>query len=429
MTTDPAGHSHSSDDADLLPVEAVDPVCGMMVEPASPAASVRYEGRMYYFCSRSCVEKFKADPDRYLRGSPGEAAQAASRDGVAYVCPMCPEVRQDAPGVCPSCGMALEPESPGVPAGKVEYTCPMHPEVVRDGPGNCPICGMALEPRSVPSEEEENPELRDMRRRFRVSAALSAPLLLLMGLDLLPGGHSWMSMRWMQAVQLALATPVVLWGGWPFFVRGWTSIVNRRLNMFTLIGLGVGVAYAYSLVATVVPRLFPASMRGEGETVPVYYEAAAVITTLVLMGQVLELRARGRTAAAIRSLLGLAPAVARIVRDDGREEDIPLAEVHPGDRLRVRPGQKVPVDGVVSDGHSSVDESMVTGEPIPVEKQAGDKVIGGTVNATGTFVMLAEHVGADTLLARIVQMVAQRSAAGRRSSTWPTGWRRGSCQP
>ncbi|MDQ3743871.1 MAG: cadmium-translocating P-type ATPase [Acidobacteriota bacterium] len=326
---------------------------------------------------------------------------------------MHPEVRQEGPGSCPKCGMALEPLRVEAPKQKVEYTCPMHPQVVRDHPGNCPICGMALEPRTV-TTAEDNEELTQMRRRFWVGVALTVPLLAVAMGDLV-GLHfdRFVSPRALSWLELALASPVVLWGGWPFFVRGWQSIVNRSLNMFTLIGLGVGVAYAYSLVATLTPGLFPASLRDMGGGVPVYFEAAAVITTLVLLGQVLELKARSRTGAAIRALLGLAPRTARRIREDGTEEDVPLDEVQPGDHLRVRPGEKVPVDGEVIQGASSVDESMVTGEPIPVEKRAGDRVVGATVNGTGTLVMRAERVGADTLLSRIVQMVseAQRSRA------------------
>ncbi len=328
---------------------------------------------------------------------------------------MHPEVDALGPGACPECGMALEPAGVAAPATRTEWTCPMHPEIVRDAPGSCPICGMALEPRTVTAEEPENPELRDMTRRFRVGLALSVPLVALaMGRHLVPGrlpsalvgpAGSWL--------ELLLATPVVLWGGWPFFVRGFLSVVHKSLNMFTLIGLGTGVAYLYSLVATVAPGIFPASFRGAGGEVGVYFEAAAVIVTLVLLGQVLELRARSRTGAAIRALLGLAPKTARRLEADGREVDVPLDQVRPGDRLRVRPGEKVPVDGTVVEGSSSVDESMVSGEPIPVEKTAGDRVIGATVNGTGGLVMEAERVGADTLLAQIVQMVAaaQRSRA------------------
>jgi len=291
----------------------------------------------------------------------------------------------------------------------------MHPEIVRNAPGTCPICGMALEPRGVAVEEEPNPELVDMTRRFWISTILTAPLAIIAMNDLLPGRplERLASFRALGWLELALATPVVLWGGWPFFVRAWQSIMNRSLNMFTLIGLGVAVAYAYSLVGTVAPGLFPRSFRDGAGTVPVYFEAAAVITTLVLLGQVLELRARSQTGAAIRALLGLAPKTARRVHADGAEEDVPLDQVHPGDQLRVRPGEKVPVDGVVVQGGSAVDESMVSGEPIPVEKRPGDRVIGATVNGTGTLVMRAERVGSETLLARIVQMVAeaQRSRA------------------
>jgi Cu+-exporting ATPase len=310
--------------------------------------------------------------------------------------------------------MALELFSGTTPSTRTEYTCPMHPEVVQDHPGNCPKCGMALEPRTV-AVEEPNQELIDMTRRFWVGVALALPVFLLaMMADLapswLPGGLSITKVQW---IEFALATPVVLWCGWPFFVRGWQSVVSRNLNMFTLIGLGVAVAWSYSVVALLFPAIFPPNMHHEGGRVPVYFEAAAVITTLVLLGQVLELRARSRTGAAIRLLLGLAPNTARIVRGDGNEEDIPLEQVMPGDVLRIRPGEKVPVDGVVTEGNSAVDESMVTGEPIPIEKIAGKSLIGATVNGTGSLLMRAEKVGSDTLLARIVRMVseAQRSRA------------------
>ena len=298
---------------------------------------------------------------------------------------------------------------------KTEYTCPMHPEIVRSAPGSCPICGMALEPRTVTLEGEENLELRNMSRRFWVSVALAAPVLLLAMADMIPGrlvGHL-VSARAVTWLEFLLATPVVPWGGWPFFERGWQSLVNRSPNMFTLIALGVGTAYVYSATATLLPGLFPDSFRGQAGEVPVYFEAAAIITVLVLLGQVLELRARSQTSGAIKALLGLAPKTARMVGDDGRESDVPLDQVKPGDRLRVRPGEKIPVDGVVLEGHSSVDESMVTGEPIPVEKEPGSRVTGGTVNGTGSIVMRAERVGSDTLLAQIVRMVseAQRSRA------------------
>ena len=329
---------------------------------------------------------------------------------------MHPEVEASEPGSCPKCGMGLEPEAPAGPATKTEWTCPMHPEIVRAEPGSCPICGMALEPRTVTLEEEESAELVDMRRRFVVSAILSVPVVLVAMRHLLPGGHlleDFASARVLGLLELILATPVVLWGGWPFFARGWQSVVTWNLNMFTLIGLGVAVAWVYSVVAALFPEIFPASFRGEDGEVGVYFEAAAVIVTLVLLGQVLELRARSQTGAAIKALLGLAPKTARRLVDGGREEDVPLDQVQVGDRLRVRPGEKIPVDGVVVDGKSSVDESMVTGEPIPVEKRPKDRVIGATVNGTGSLVMRAEKVGAETLLSRIVQMVAeaQRSRA------------------
>jgi Cu+-exporting ATPase len=362
------------------------------------------------------------------------SANSTEVPGQVYTCPMHPEVKKDGPGSCPKCGMALEPLVPGpkketkapgtvikatqpLAVGKTQWTCPMHPEVVQDAPGSCPKCGMALEPKSpLPTgEEEANPELKEMQRRFWASTALTAPLVLLVMAHMLPGIHleSLLGPEWQRGLELALATPVVLWGGWPFFRRFWASLVHRSLNMFTLIGLGVGVAYLYSLVATVAPGLFPDSFRDLHGRVGVYFEAAAVIVTLVLLGQVLELRARSQTGAAIRALLGLAPKTAKRVHEDGTEEEVPLANVQVGDLLRVRPGEKVPVDGKVAEGSSSVDESMVTGEPIPVEKKAGDAVIGATVNGRGSLILRAEKIGADTLLSQIVQMVseAQRSRA------------------
>ena len=310
--------------------------------------------------------------------------------------------------------MALEVELPQQPGSKTEYICPMHPEIVRDEPGDCPICGMALEPRTV-AAEEDNTELRDMSRRFWLGLVLALPVLFLsMGADLWPGAvNAIIQPHYRQWLEFLLATPVVGWAGWPFFVRAWASLLSRHLNMFTLIGLGVAVAWTYSFVALLAPGIFPASVRLASGLVPVYFEAAAVITTLVLLGQVLEIRARSRTNAAIKLLLGLAPKMARVIRANGSEEDIPLEQVQRGDRLRVRPGEKIPVDGVVMEGSSSVDESMVTGEPMPVTKRADDKVIGATVNGTGGLVMRAERVGSDTLLAQIVQMVAeaQRSRA------------------
>src|SRR5881396_3812560 len=331
-----------------------------------------------------------------------------------YTCPMHPEVRQPTPGLCPKCGMALEPVGAEAPMTRTEYVCPMHPQIVRDAPGSCPICGMALDPRTV-TGDEENAELKDMTRRFWVSVALSVPLLAFVMGDMLPGQplrHA-LSGRLMAWLQLVLATPVVLWGGWPFFARGWASIVNRSLNMFTLIALGTGTAYVYSVVAALAPGMFPESFRTHGGEVELYFEAAAIITTLVLLGQVIALRARSQTSSAIKALLGLTPKTARRLRDDGGEEDVSLDQVRPGDRLRVRPGEKVPVDGVVLEGTSAIDESMVTGEPIPVEKTPGQKVVGATVNGTGALIMRAEKVGAETLLSRIVAMVAeaQRSRA------------------
>ncbi|HEX9564496.1 MAG TPA: copper-translocating P-type ATPase [Gemmatimonadaceae bacterium] len=334
-----------------------------------------------------------------------------------YTCPMHPEVRRDAPGNCPTCGMALEPWVPvAEPAPATQWTCPMHPQIVRDGPGTCPICGMALEPMTVSAEsEEESPELRDMTRRFWFSVALTVPLVLIAMGDFLPGAPTsrLLSGRVRTMVELLLATPICTWASWVFYVRAVQSVRNRSLNMFTLIGLGVFVAYAYSVVAALVPGVFPAAFRDEAGEVGVYFEAAAVIVTLILLGQVLELRARNQTSSAIRKLLGLQAKTARRLGDDGSEVDVPLEQVRIGDRLRVRPGEKVPVDGVVLEGASSVDEAMVSGEPIPVEKHAGDRVVGATVNGTGALVMRAERVGADTLLARIVAMVAeaQRSRA------------------
>jgi Cu+-exporting ATPase len=419
----------------------------MTVDPARAKATHDHAGKTYYFCCRGCQEKFSAEPARYLtpktlvgiapvsskpmqiapaparsphmHSAPSAAAPVSrtiTKSPNEYTCPMDPEVRQEGPGDCPKCGMALEPLVATAPATKTEYTCPMHPQIVRDKPGSCPICGMALEPRTVTAEEEKNPELVNMTWRFWISTALTIPILLVAMSDLIPGASPLMrlaSQRTWQWFEFILATPVVLWGGWPFFVRGWRSIVTRNLNMFTLIGLGVSVAYLFSVVGTILPGIFPASIRGEGGEIAVYFEAAAAITTLVLLGQVMELRARSQTGAAIKALLGLAPKTARLIRDDGSEEDLPLDQVKPGDRLRVRPGEKIPVDGVVLEGASSVDESMISGEPIPVEKTKGDRVTGATVNGTGSLIMHADRVGSETLLAQIVRMVgeAQRSRA------------------
>ncbi|MFZ3214520.1 MAG: heavy metal translocating P-type ATPase [Candidatus Acidiferrales bacterium] len=426
-----------------------DPVCGMTVDPSRAAARVEHDHQPYFFCSAGCAGKFRAEPAKYLiattptavenqgklvqlgSSTPGKAVFSAGalNPGAletspistkpaapnAYICPMDPEVRQDHPGACPKCGMALEPAIPAAPSTRIEYTCPMHPQIVRPGPGACPICGMALEPRTTVMEEPESPELVSMTRRFWTSVALTIPVVLLGMSDLIPGHavQHLLSARTIAWIELALASPVVLWGGFPFFERGWTSLVNRSLNMFTLIALGTGTAFLYSLFAALFPQVFPATFRGINGEVPVYFEAAAAITTLVLLGQVLELRARSRTSAAIRSLLRLSPRSARLVRADGTELDVPLEHVQAGDILRVRPGEKVPVDGVVTDGQSSVDESLVTGEPIPIEKSPGERVIGGTINGTGTLVIRAERVGSETLLSQIVRMVseAQRSRA------------------
>jgi Cu+-exporting ATPase len=417
-----------------------DPVCAMAVDPKTAAGKYEHNGQTHYFCSLHCVTKFKQDPEKFLKaqthmphehadatghshahdheheyGGPTPPLRTDTSEHGPYVCPMDPEVRESKPGACPKCGMALEPAAPLAPSVKTEYVCPMHPEIVRDEPGSCPICGMALEPRTVTLDEEANPELVDMTRRFWVCVVLTAPIFLLAMSDMIPGRpvQRLLPAKLLNWVQLLLATPVVLWGGWPFFQRGWASIVNRSPNMFTLIAIGVGTAYVYSVAATLFPDVFPHSFRSHGGEVGVYFDAAAVITTLVLLGQVLELRARSKTSRAIKALLGLAPKTARVIRDDGSEDDVPLDRVQAGDRLRVRPGEKVPVDGVVVEGNTSVDESMITGEPIPVEKTKGSKVTGGTVNGTGSFIMRAERVGSETLLAQIVRMVseAQRSRA------------------
>jgi len=360
-----------------------DPVCGMEVHTGTAAHKLQLGDASYYFCSARCLEKFRARSDRYL----------------------------NPPAVDPAVPSPALGALPEVAEGTI-WTCPMHPQIRRNGPGQCPICGMALEPLEPTREEGPNPELIDMTKRFWISAALSLPLAVIaMGMELL--GWRLLSMRTATWIQLALATPVVLWGGWPFFERFWASLKTRNLNMFTLIGLGIGVAYGYSLVATLVPQAFPQSLRVMDGLVPVYFEPAAGITTLVLLGQVLELRARSATGKAIRALLGLAPKTARRVNEDRTEADVPLDEVHVGDLLRVRPGEKVPVDGEVIEGRSSVDESMITGEPVPAEKAAGDKITGATVNGTGALLMRATRVGRDTVLSQIVRMVAdaQRSRA------------------
>ncbi|HKY21172.1 MAG TPA: heavy metal translocating P-type ATPase [Vicinamibacterales bacterium] len=367
--------SHSHVRAAVAPVEVLDPVCGMTISPDDAVGHVDHKGHTYYFCSQNCLDEFRVNPDAFLVERPAPAATPADMER--------------------------------------EYTCPMDPEVRQKGPGACPNCGMALEPRVV-TLEDRNPELEDISRRFWWSAAITVPILAFMVSEFLPNQPLQRALPhgWLNWILLALATPVVTWGGWPFFVRGWASVWNRYLNMFTLIALGVGAAHTYSVVATLAPGLFPDSFRMMGE-VAVYFEPAAVIVVLVLLGQVLELHARSRTSSAIRNLLGLAPKTARKIEPDGAERDVPLEHVHVGDRLRVRPGECIPVDGVVLEGKSTVDESMVTGEPIPVEKTSGTKVTGGTVNATGQFIMEAHRVGSDTLLAQIVRMVseAQRSRA------------------
>jgi Cu+-exporting ATPase len=353
-----------------------DPVCGMNVSNPSDERTFDYQDKAYYFCSNKCLEKFKKNPEQYL-GQSEKLKPAASPSG--------------------------------------SYTCPMHPEISQDHPGQCPICGMALEPKVVTAGDEENRELTLMTRRFWVCVILTLPVFLIAMSEMIPGQplQKMVSPKVLLWVQFILTVPVVLWGAWPFYVRGWHSIINRKLNMFTLVSLGVGVAFIYSVVATSAPHLFPESMRMEHGLVAVYFEAAAVIATLVLLGQILELRARNRTSSAIKSLLNLAPKKARLIKDDGAEVEISLDEVEPGNILRVKPGEKVPVDGVVTEGRSSVDESMISGEPVPVEKTDGDTVTGGTINGTGSFLMRAERVGAETLLAQIVQMVAeaQRSRA------------------
>ncbi len=394
------------------PAEVVDPVCGMTIDPADAAGSSEYRGETYYFCNTSCLQRFKSDPEEFLKPR-SDAPSVPAAAATVYTCPMDPEIRQDTPGTCPKCGMALEPDLSTLPATRVEYTCPMHPEIVRDEPGACPICGMALEPRTVTAEEQPNAELIDMSRRFRIGALLGVPVVMLAMGDMIvgPGLGGRVDLGLANWVGLAFGTPVVLWAGWPFFVRGWASIVNRHANMFTLIALGVGAAYLFSVAGTLVPGWFPAGFRMHG-AVEVYFDTAVVVVVLVLLGQVLEQRARGRTSAAIKSLLGLAPKTARVIRD-GEETDIPIASVAIGDRVRVRPGEKVPVDGVVSEGRSVVDESLVTGEPVPVEKAPGSQVVGGTINSTGALIVTAERIGSDTLLAQIVRMVgeAQRTRA------------------
>jgi Cu+-exporting ATPase len=379
-------HVHSDGNWPPATTGVIDPVCGMTVDPHTTPHRHTHEGHPYYFCSAGCRTKFAADPDKYLSGQ-------------------------------------KKPAEP-VPEGTI-YTCPMHPEIRQVGPGSCPICGMALEPELATTDAGPNPELADMTHRFWIGLVLTIPVFVLeMGAHLF-GAHAWINQTLSNWLQFAFATPVVLWAGWPFFERGWQSLVTRNLNMFTLIALGIGVAYAYSVVATFAPGLFPAAFRGHGGAVAVYFEAAAVITVLVLLGQVLELRARDATSGAIRALLDLQPKTARRIEGDGSEVEVSLDDVHVGDRLRVRPGERIPVDGDVIEGRSSVDESMVTGESMPVTKEPGSKVIAGSINRSGSFVIRAAKVGRDTLLAQIVQMVAtaQRSRAPiQRLADQVSGW-------
>ncbi|WP_416193149.1 heavy metal translocating P-type ATPase [Nitrobacter sp. TKz-YC01] len=384
---DHAGHGHQHYE-DHAAATAVDPVCGMKVDPSTARHKLEHGGQTYYFCSERCRTKFEGDPAKYVHGKAEQELQA------------------------------------DVPAGTI-YTCPMHPQIRQVGPGNCPICGMGLEPELATAETGPNPELIDMTRRFWVGLALSVPVVILEMGGHLVGAHGWIDQSLSNWIQFVLATPVVLWAGWPFFVRGWQSVVTRNLNMFTLIAMGIGIAWVYSIVATVVPGVFPATFRAHDGAVAVYFEAAAVITVLVLLGQVLELRAREATSGAIKTLLDLAPKTARLIRADGTDEEVQIAALQVADRLRVRPGEKVPVDGEVTEGRSSLDESMVTGESMPVSKEVGGKVIAGTLNKSGGFVMHAEKVGADTMLSQIVQMVAQaqRSRAPiQRLADQVAGW-------
>ena len=434
---------------------AIDPICGMTVDPATAAGSLDHQGQRYYFCGLSCLEWFKADPERALQPQPTSSTKPIIRRPLPMMQPA--PVVMGAVAIDPVCGMQVQPATaagsyeyqgktyyfcatscltkfrtdpvhyltpseqrtpramPVSSGGLVEYICPMDPEVLETKPGACRICGMALEPKVVSLEDERNPELEDMSRRFWICLAPSLLVMFLAMADMIPGlslpqAFTGSTRNW---VQWLLATPVVLWGGWPFFQRGWASLVNRAPNMFTLIAIGTGAAYGYSMVVTVVPTLLPASFRLHDGSIAVYFEAAAIITVLVLLGQVLELKARSQTSSAIRALLRLAPKTARLIKLDGQEEDVPLEHIRVGHLLRVRPGERVPVDGMVQEGTTAVDESMITGESIPVEKIVGARVTGGTINGTGGIVMVAERVGQDTMLARIVQMVseAQRSRA------------------
>jgi P-type Cu+ transporter len=396
----------------------IDPICGMEVEPKTAAAVVERDGEKIYFCSTHCRDRFVAgheDEEKHEHSCCGgehhsadgtATAAAARKPARKYFCPMCEGVESDTPGDCPKCGMSLERNPTLRESPKTIYTCPMHPQIEQDHPGDCPICGMALEPKNVVAGgEAENTELRDMTRRLWIGAALSLPVFILAMWHLVPSSPEWVEGDLSRWTQFILSTPVVLWAGWPFFKRGWQSIRNRSLNMFTLIAIGVGAAYFFSAAVMLLPGIFRPSFQAHGR-VGVYFEAAAVITVLVLLGQVLEGRARSRTGSAIRALLDLAPNTARLVRD-GEERDVPLDQIQKGDRLRVRPGEKVPVDGRVLEGRTSIDESMITGEPMPVTKSTDDHVTGGTINQTGSLLIEAERVGSETVLSQIVEMVAQ----------------------
>jgi Cu+-exporting ATPase len=400
---------------------AIDPICGMQVDEATGLQAKRPgDGKTFYFCCEHCRQKFLAaefagQPESLVQlgvAAPRPTLPPSTPSAAKYFCPMCPGVESDRPGQCPKCGMPLERNPAALEAGKTIFTCPMHPEVQQSGPGSCPKCGMALEPQTIRPDSDDDPELRMMTRRFWVSLAFTLPVFLLAMLPMLGVPvERWLGHTAPVWIQLVLSTPVVLWGGWPFFERGWRSIATWNLNMFTLIAIGTGAAYAYSLFAVLFPALIPTQFQHHGRA-EVYFEAAAVIVTLVLLGQVLELQARRRTSGAIRELLSLAPPTAHVIRH-GNEQQVSLDQVQVGDILRVRPGEKIPTDGTIMEGSSAVDESMITGEPIPVQKVIGDQVIGGTVNQTGSFLMTARHVGQDTVLARIVNMVAtaQRSRA------------------
>jgi Cu+-exporting ATPase len=384
-----------------------DPVCGIEVDPQNAAASAVRNGETLYFCLQHCRDEFLTpSASGMAEQSHHEKAAAARKAAKKYFCLMCEGIESDTPGSCPKCGMAVGRNLAYREPAKTIYTCPMHPQIEQDHPGNCPICGMTLEPKNAGAgSEEENAELRDMTRRLWIGSALTLPVFLIAMAHLLPNAPTWVDSDPSRWIQFVLSTPVVLWAGWPFFVRGWQSLVNRSLNMFTLIAMGIGVAWLYSAIVMLAPGIFPPSFQHHGK-IGVYFEAAAVITVLVLVGQVLELRARSRTGNAIRALLDLAPPTAHVLRD-GAEHEVPLHEVQRGDQLRVRPGEKVPVDGRVVEGRTNVDESMLTGESMPVAKTVGDKVSGGTVNGTGSFLMEAERVGSETVLSQIIQMVAQ----------------------